>query len=94
MRISVNEVINMIEKNRGIFIVDIRNESDYKKTYFKNAINISKNTIIEDIENYITDKSRIIIVYSNKYSDCEEVYDNLCNNGYSNVFIMNDFSVE
>jgi len=91
MVISVNEVYNMIEKNRNIFIVDMRNESDYKVDHFKNAINIIKDKIVWEIENYIANKSKFIIIYSYSYNECEEVYETLCNNGYSNVFIMDDF---
>ena len=59
---SLNSLIN----DPDVIIVDLRDESDYKKYHVKNAININHDKLFDSLEKL--DKKRIIVLYCERGS--------------------------
>ena len=70
----------------SVVIIDVREKDEYSSGHIKNSINISVNHIRNKINDYVTDKSKVILLYCRSGARAKEAAQYLINMGYSNVY--------
>ncbi len=85
---NVEEVKVQLDRGDKFLLVDVREESEWKKGHIINAIYIGKGVIERDIEKKIEDIDTEIILYCGGGFRSALAADNLQTMGYSNVSSM------
>ncbi|GAX59564.1 sulfurtransferase [Candidatus Scalindua japonica] len=85
---NVEEVKIKLDRGDRFFLVDVREESEWKKGHIINAIYIGKGVIERDIEKNISDTGAEIILYCGGGFRSALAADNLQKMGYTNVISM------
>lgn len=80
---SLLEVLNT--PNNNIVLLDVRSEEEYNDGHVEGAINISHDTIKENIEFLEQYKSKAIVVYCRSGRRAALAIDILTQNGFSNI---------
>lgn len=70
----------------GAILIDVRTEAEYNTGYIEHAINMSSTTIMDNIENEISDKKTIIILYCKSGGRSKTIAKSLIDKGYKNVY--------
>lgn len=83
--ISVQEAATLA-KSRGVFLVDVREESEWKTSRAVGAIHLGKGVIERDIEKAIPDTNATILCYCGGGFRSALVADNLQKMGYTRVW--------
>ena len=85
---NVQEVNDRRERGDEFYLVDVREESEWKKGHITKAIYIGKGVIERDIEKNIENTEAEIILYCGGGFRSALAADNLQKMGYSNVSSM------
>ena len=85
---NVQEVNDRLERGDEFYLVDVREESEWKKGHITKAIYIGKGVIERDIEKNIDNTEAEIILYCGGGFRSALAADNLQKMGYSNVSSM------
>ena len=88
-KIKNNIVTEMINKKEFDIIIDIRSEKEYDKKHIPESILFNKYKI-KELYSKINKKESKILVYSNKGENCFRFCQSLINNGYKNVYFIDD----
>ncbi|WP_282135666.1 rhodanese-like domain-containing protein [Seonamhaeicola maritimus] len=80
----------MINQDPALLLIDVRNESDFKKYTLTNAINIPlKNILDEESEPYLNQDAYDVVLFSNDHFHADQAWI-LCNRlGYKNLHVLN-----
>lgn len=82
--------IDCITKNayvsEGAILIDVRTSLEYDQEHLKDAINISVETIANEIEEEVPDKDTKIIVYCRSGNRSATAAQTLVDMGYKNVY--------
>ncbi len=70
----------------SVVIIDVREKDEYNSGHIKNSINISVNHIRNKINDYVSDKDKVILLYCRSGARAKEAAQYLINMGYSNVY--------
>lgn len=85
---NVEGVRAKIDRGEKFFLVDVREESEWKKGHITNAIYIGKGVIERDIEKKINNTKAEIILYCGGGFRSALAADNIQKMGYTNVSSM------
>ncbi len=85
---NVQEVNNRLERGDEFYLVDVREESEWKKGHITKAIYIGKGVIERDIEKKVDNTEAEIILYCGGGFRSALAADNLQKMGYSKVSSM------
>ena len=85
---NVEEVKTKLDRGEKFYLVDVREESEWKKGHITNAIYIGKGVIERDIEKKINNIEEEIILYCGGGFRSALAADNLQKMGYSKVSSM------
>ena len=77
-----------LDAGEKMFLVDVREESEWARGHLPNAIHLGKGIIERDIETAIPEKSATIVLYCGGGFRSALAADNLQRMGYSNVISM------
>ena len=77
-----------LDAGEKMFLVDVREESEWARGHIPNAIHLGKGIIERDIETAIPEKSATILLYCGGGFRSALAADNLQRMGYSNVISM------
>ena len=88
VKITSDQAVEMMKKEKNYVIVDVRTPEEYKEGYIPNAINIPLDTIdnynSQNVEN-LKDKNQLIMVYCRSGRRSAEAAKKLLAKGYMNV---------
>ena len=84
--ISQEEAREMMKKDDGHVIVDVRTYDEYFEGHIPGAINIPNEVIEEECENELPDKDQIILVYCRSGRRSKEASQKLFDKGYTRVY--------
>ncbi|MDQ8039049.1 MAG: rhodanese-like domain-containing protein [Rickettsiella sp.] len=83
--INASDLAKKMASNIAFYLIDVREQDEYKQGFIPQAIHLSKGIIERDIEKQIPDYTADIVVYcSGGFRSCL-VADNLKKMGYQNV---------
>ncbi len=85
---TVDEVKRRLDSGRSFYLVDTREESEWKQGHLPGAIHLCKGIIERDIEKTIPDKNAEIILYCGGGFRSALAAENLQRMGYTNVVSM------
>ena len=77
-----------LDTGEKMFLVDVREESEWARGHIPNAIHLGKGIIERDIETAIPEKGATIVLYCGGGFRSALAADNLQRMGYSNVISM------
>ena len=77
-----------LDAGEKMFLVDVREESEWSRGHLPNAIHLGKGIIERDIETAIPEKGATIVLYCGGGFRSALAADNLQRMGYSNVISM------
>ena len=77
-----------LDAGEKMFLVDVREESEWARGHIPNAIHLGKGIIERDIETVIPEKGATIVLYCGGGFRSALAADNLQRMGYSNVISM------
>lgn len=88
VKITSDQAVEMMKKEKNYVIVDVRTPEEYKEGHIPNAINIPLDTIdnynSQNVEN-LKDKNQLIMVYCRSGRRSSEAAKKLLAKGYMNV---------
>ena len=85
-QISQDEAKEMMKRNDGHVIVDVRRKDEYDEGHIPGAILITNENIGFDPPAQLPDKDQIILVYCRSGRRSKEASEKLANMGYSRVY--------
>jgi rhodanese-related sulfurtransferase len=85
---SVSEVKQRLDRGEKLFLVDVREESEFAKDHLPGAIHLGKGVIERDIEEQVPDPNTELLLYCGGGYRSALAADNLQKMGYRNVFSM------
>ena len=85
---NVHEVKKQLDAGEKIFVVDVREESEWARGHLPGAIHLGKGVIERDIEQRIPDRSAPLVLYCGGGFRSALAADNLQKMGYTNVLSM------
>ncbi len=85
---SVQDVKAMMDQNDQFLLVDVREESEYAKSFLPNATHISRGVMEVKIIQMIPDKSTEMVLYCGGGYRSALAAENLVKMGYTNVTSM------
>ena len=89
--ISVQGLNEKLTRHEPMYIIDVREESEWSNTgHIPTAIHLSKGVIERDIEKCINDPDAAIVVYCSGGFRCALVAESLQKMGYSQVYSLAD----
>ena len=84
-RISMQEVVEMMHKEEGYIILDVRTEQEYAAGHIPGAIVIPNETIGAQEIPQLPDKDQLIMVYCRSGNRSKQASDKLVKLGYTNI---------
>jgi rhodanese-related sulfurtransferase len=85
---NVDAVKQQLDRGEKLFLIDVREESEYAKDHLPGAAHLSKGVIERDIEERVPDQSAELILYCGGGYRSALAADNLQKMGYRNVVSM------
>ena len=85
---TVDEVKERLDRGEKMFLIDVREESEFAKDHLPGATHLGKGIIERDIEATVPDKSTEVILYCGGGFRSALAADVLQQMGYTNVFSM------
>ncbi len=82
------EVKARIDKGETLLVVDTREDNEWEQGHISGAIHIGKGIIERDVDKYVSDKNKEIILYCGGGYRSALSADNLRKMGYRNVVSM------
>lgn len=95
--VIMNEAIQMMEKESGYIILDVRTPEEFAEGHIPNAINIPNESIGSAELSQLPNKDQLIFVYCRSGRRSKEAAQKLANLGYTNIVEMggiNDWNGE
>jgi rhodanese-related sulfurtransferase len=86
--ISVDEVKGRMDSGDNLFLIDVREESEWAHDHLPGAISLGKGILERDIEKHVPDPDTEIILYCGGGYRSALAADNLQKMGYTNVLSM------
>lgn len=86
--ISADELVKKIRSNSDFLLIDTRESSEFEQGNIPGAIHLSKGVIERDIEKYITETEKELILYCGGGYRSALAGDNLKKMGYENVWSL------
>ena len=84
-QISMNEAVEMMKKESGYIILDVRRPDEYAEGHIPGAINIPNEKIGTAEISELPDKSQLILVYCRSGRRSKEASEKLVKLGYTNI---------
>lgn len=85
---DITTVKKLLETNKNIILIDVRETEEWDEGYIPGAIHLSKGIIERDIEKIIADKNTEIILYCRGGMRSVIAANNLQKMGYTNLCSM------
>ena len=85
-QISQEEAMEMMQKDDGHVIVDVRRQDEYDEGHIPGAILIPNETIDTEMPEELPDKEQIILIYCRRGNRSKEAAQKLFDMGYDNVY--------
>lgn len=85
-QISQEEAMEMMQKDDGHVIVDVRRQDEYDQGHIPRAILIPNETIDTEMPEELPDKEQIILIYCRRGNRSKEAAQKLFDMGYDNVY--------
>lgn len=86
--ISPQDLKEKMDRNEPLYIIDVREESEWPMGHIPNAIHLSKGVIEREIEKTVPDPHAPIITYCSGGFRCALVADALQQMGYTQVYSL------
>ena len=84
-QISMQEAVEMMEKEESYIILDVRTEQEYAAGHIPGAIVIPNETIGTEEIPQLSDKDQLIMVYCRSGNRSKQASDKLVKLGYTNI---------
>ena len=85
---TVDEVKHRLDSGEKLFLIDVREESEFAKDHLPGATHLGKGIIERDIEERVPDQGAELILYCGGGYRSALAADNLQKMGYGNVLSM------
>lgn len=85
-QISMQDAIEMMERDDGHIVVDVRRHDEFDAGHIPGAVCIPNETITEEAPTALPDKDQIILIYCRSGRRSKEASQKLCDMGYTNVY--------
>ena len=83
--ITMDEAVDMMAKETGYIILDVRRPDEFAAGHIPNAINVPNETIGADEIAKLPDKDQLIMVYCRSGRRSKEASEKLVKLGYTNI---------
>ena len=83
--ITMDEAVDMMAKETGYIILDVRRPDEYAAGHIPNAINVPNESIGTDEIPELPDKNQLIMVYCRSGRRSKEASEKLVKLGYTNI---------
>ena len=84
-KISQAEAYEIMQKQSGYIILDVRTPDEYKEGHIKNAKLLPLQNIPQDIDKVLKDKNQLILVYCRSGNRSKQAAAKLVEAGFKNV---------
>ena len=84
-QITMDEAVDMMAKETGYIILDVRRPDEFAAGHIPNAINVPNETIGTDEIAELPDKNQLILVYCRSGRRSKEASEKLVKLGYTNI---------
>ena len=84
-QISMDEAVEMMKKESGYIILDVRRPDEYAEGHIPGAINLPNESIGANDIPELPDKAQLILVYCRSGRRSKEASDKLVKLGYTNI---------
>ena len=85
-QISQDEAKEMMEKDDGHIIVDVRRPDEFAESHIAGAINVPNEDIDDEMPEDLPDKDQILLVYCRSGNRSKEASQKLAGLGYTKVY--------
>lgn len=86
--ITPEELRDQLSQSQKIYLIDVREDSEWQTGYIPGAIHLCKGVLERDIEKVIPDSTSPVVLYCSGGYRSAIAADNLQNMGYKNVASM------
>ena len=83
--ITMDEAVDMMAKENGYIILDVRRSDEFAEGHIPGAINVANETIGTDEIPELPDKDQLIMVYCRSGRRSKEAAEKLVKLGYTNI---------
>lgn len=80
----------LLDNNKDILIIDVRDADEYEKNHIRNAINIPYKEIDSHIEELMQYQDKPILIYCQAGNRSQIVAEKLQQLGFTKVYVIND----
>ncbi len=84
-QISQTEAYEIMQKQSGYIVLDVRTLDEYKEGHIKNAKLLPLQNIPQDIDKVLKDKDQLILVYCRSGNRSKQAASKLVEAGFKNV---------
>lgn len=84
-KISQTEAYEIMQKQSGYIILDVRTPDEYKEGHIKNAKLLPLQNIPQDIDKVLKDKEQLILVYCRSGNRSKQAATKLAEAGFKNI---------
>lgn len=84
-QVGVQEAMDIMKKESGYIILDVRTPEEYATKHIKGAVNIPNGSIGTEEITELPDKNQLILVYCRSGNRSKDASDKLVKLGYTNV---------
>lgn len=84
-QINAEEAMEIMEKESGYIILDVRTSEEFQEKHIPNAINIPNETIGNGEMKELPDKDQLILVYCRSGNRSKQAAEKLVKQGYTNI---------
>lgn len=84
-QINAEEAMEIMEKESGYIILDVRTSEEFQENHIPNAINIPNETIGNGEMKEQPDKEQLILVYCRSGNRSKQAAEKLVKQGYTNI---------
>ena len=85
-QISQDEAMEMMEKDDGHIIVDVRRQDEYDEGHIPGAVLIPNETIVSEPPAELPDKDQIILIYCRRGNRSKDASQKLADMGYTHIY--------
>ena len=84
-QVSMAEAMEIMEKNTGCVILDVRTPEEYAHRHIPGAVNVPNETIGAEAIPQLPDKGQLILVYCRSGNRSKQAAEKLAKQGYRNI---------
>ncbi len=85
-QITPEEALEMMEKDDGHVIIDVRTQEEYDEGHIPDAVLIPNETIASEPPAELPDKDQIILIYCRRGNRSKDASQKLADMGYTNIY--------